>query len=448
MLIRLSLTAAVLVCFLAIGPAAQSRDWLHWRGPLMTGVWPGAGVPASWSATENVAWKAPLGGLGVSTPIVAGDRVIATSQIGAGDRRPGSHPRLVQGGDAAAQGERALGAGTQAAGPGDVVFLVEAFNRADGKRAWEFRLPAAGPLTPVHDKHNLATSSPVSDGERVFAWFGTGQIVALTMAGKPVWQRHLGQELGPFDIQWGHGSSPTVHNGLLYLLCDQPSRSALLAVDARTGKEVWRADRGKGRNSYSTPLVVELPGGNAEVIINSSERLDAYDARTGAHLWYTGDANRFPIPMPIVHDGIVYTTRGYRSGPYLAIRPGGRGDITSSHVVWRVPTGAPYVSSIVYASGLLFMANDAGVITAVDAKTGERAWQERTGGVFSASPVVADGKVYFVSESGETIVVRASRTPEILARNDIGERTVASLAIDDGRIFIRTDRHLIAVGDK
>jgi outer membrane protein assembly factor BamB len=152
--------------------------------------------------------------------------------------------------------------------------------------------------------------------------------------------------------------------------------------------------------------------------------------------------------MPIAHEGIVYTTRGYRSGPYLAIRPGGRGDITASHVVWRVPTGAPYVSSIVYASGLLFMANDAGVITAIDAKTGERVWQERTGGVFSASPVAADGKVYFAGESGETIVVRASRKPEILARNDIGERTVASLAIADGRIFIRTDRHLIAVGDK
>jgi outer membrane protein assembly factor BamB len=427
---------------------AQSRDWPHWRGPLATGVWNGTGVPASWSATENVAWKAPLGGLGVSTPIVVGDRAIVTSQSGAGDRRPGSHPRLVQGGDAAAQGERALGADAPAAGPGDVVFLVEAFNRTDGKRQWQFRVPAEGPLTPVHDKHNLATSSPVSDGERVYAWFGTGQIVALTMEGQPVWQRHLGKELGPFDIQWGHGSSPTVHNGLLYLLCDQPSRSALLAVDARTGKEVWRADRGKGRHSYSTPFVVEVPGGRTEVIVNSSERLDAYDARTGEHLWYTGDANRFPIPMPIAHEGIVYTTRGYRSGPYLAIRPGGRGDITASHVVWRVPTGAPYVSSIVYASGLLFMANDAGVITAIDAKTGERVWQERTGGVFSASPVAADGKVYFAGESGETIVVRASRKPEILARNDIGERTVASLAIADGRIFIRTDRHLIAVGDK
>ena len=429
----------------SVSTFAQQQDWPHWRGPLATGVWSGGAVPASWSATENIAWKAPLSGLGVSTPIVVGDRVIVTSQAGAGDRRPGTHPRLVQGADAATAGERALGGDTPTAG-GDVAFLVEAFNRADGTRAWQYRIAADGPLTPVHDKHNLATPSPVSDGRTIFAWFGTGQIVALTTDGKPVWQRHLGRDLGPFDIQWGHGSSPTVRGNLLYLLCDQPAVSALLAVDTRSGKEVWRADRGKGRSSYSTPLIVELPGDRAEVIVNSSERIDAYDARTGAHLWFTGDANRFPIPMPVVHDGIIYTTRGYRSGPYSAIRPGGRGDITGSHVVWHVATGAPYVSSIVYAAGLLFMANDAGVITAVDAATGARVWQERTGGVFSASPVAADGKVFFVSESGETIVVRASREPAVLSRNDIGERSVASLAIAAGRIFLRTDRHLFAIG--
>jgi outer membrane protein assembly factor BamB len=441
------MTASVaLVVAVSATTIAQQQDWPQWRGPLATGIWGGGAVPASWSATENIAWKAPLGGLGVSTPIVIGDRVIVTSQMGAGDRRPGTHPRLIQGADAAAAGERALGSDTPAAAAGEVMFLVEAFSRRDGTRAWQYRLAAEGPLTPVHDKHNLATSSPASDGQRIFAWFGTGQIVALTLDGKLAWQRHLGRDLGPFDIQWGHGSSPVVHGNLLLLLCDQPSVSALLAVDTRSGKEVWRADRGKGRSSYSTPLVVELPGGRAEVIVNSSERLDAYDARTGAHLWFTGDANRFPIPMPVVHEGIIYATRGYRSGPYSAIRPGGRGDITRSHVVWHVDTGAPYVSSVVYAGGLLFMANDAGVITAVDAATGARVWQERTGGVFSASPVAADGRVYFVSESGETIVVRAGREPVILARNDIGERSVASPAIAGGRIFLRTDRHLLAIG--
>jgi outer membrane protein assembly factor BamB len=284
----------------------------------------------------------------------------------------------------------------------------------------------------------------VSDGERVFAWFGTGQLVALDLDGGLVWQRHLGEERGAFDIQWGHGSSPTVHDGVLYLLCDQPSASALLAVEAASGRDVWTAERARGLTSYSTPLVVETPDG-AEVVVNSSARLDAYDAATGAPRWHTGEPNRFPIPMPVVHDGVIYTTRGYRSGPYMAIRPGGRGDVTDSHVVWRVGTGAPYVSSVVYASGRLYMASDAGILTAVDAATGERVWQERVGGVFSASPVAADGKVYFVSESGETVVVRAGPEPEVIARNDLGERIVASMAISDGTLFLRTDEHVVAI---
>jgi outer membrane protein assembly factor BamB len=146
------------------------------------------------------------------------------------------------------------------------------------------------------------------------------------------------------------------------------------------------------------------------------------------------------------HGGIVYTTRGYRSGPYLAIKPGGRGDVTGTHVLWRVATGAPYVSSLVYADGLLYMSNDTGVLTASDATTGERVWQERVGGVYSASPVAADGHVYFVSESGRTAVVKTGRPPSVVAQNDIGERTLASPAISGGQLFLRTDGHLVAIG--
>jgi outer membrane protein assembly factor BamB len=182
------------------------------------------------------------------------------------------------------------------------------------------------------------------------------------------------------------------------------------------------------------------------LIVNSSERVDAYDAATGKPLWHVGGANRFPIPMPVVHDGIIYLTRGYRSGPYLAMRPGGRGDVNTSHVVWSVETGAPYVSSLVFANGLLFMANDTGIISAVDAKTGERVWQHRVPGVFSASPLAADGRVYFVSESGRTIVMRAARTPEVLAENDLGARLVASPAASRGRLFLRSDDRVFAIG--
>ena len=236
--------------------ASSSADWPHWRGADDTGVSASATVPTKWTASENIAWKAPISGVGVSTPIVSGDRVFVTSQIGVSTRREGNHPRLVQGADASAQGERALTAAPAAADAGKVMFVVEALSRKDGKRLWDWRVEAQGPQTPVHDKHNLASPSPVTDGTLVYAWFGTGQIVALTLDGKVAWQRNLGSEISPYDITWGHSSSPAVYEDLLILLSDHSTASYLLALDKRTGKERWKADRGKGRSSYSTPVVV------------------------------------------------------------------------------------------------------------------------------------------------------------------------------------------------
>jgi len=422
-----------------------AADWPHWRGPTGSGTSPESGLPVRWSATDNVAWKAPVTGLGVSTPIVVGDLVVVTSQVGAGLRQPGNHPRLVQGGDAAAAGERALGGPRGASGDGRTMFVVDAFHRADGRRAWQHQLEAQGELPGVHDKHNLASPSPVSDGQRVYAWFGTGQVVALDLSGTLVWQRHLGKEISPFDVNWGHSSSPTMFGDALILLCDHEPSSYLLALDGRTGQQRWKADRGRGRMSYSTPLVVDSSSG-PELIVNSSERVDAYDPRTGTLLWHAGGTNRFPIPMPVFHDGVIYMSRGYRSSPYMAIRPGGRGDVSKTHVVWESATGAPYISSLVYYDGLIYMATDVGAVSVVDATNGQRVSQQRVEGVFSASPVAGDGKIYFVSENGETIVMQAGRTPTVLARNDIGERSVASPAISNGQIFIRTDDHVFAIG--
>lgn len=435
--------ALAMVC----GGSVAAADWPQWRGPRGTGATDEKNLPVTWSATENVAWKAAIGGLGVSSPIVSGDRVFVTSQIGTGVRRPGNHPRLAQG--SGTVGERALGAvrDGQAAADDRTFFVVEAFHRIDGRRLWQHRMEATGPLPGVHDKHNLASPSPVTDGQMVYAWFGTGQIVALDMNGKVVWERHLGKEIGPFDINWGHASSPTLFGDTVLLLCDHAPASYLLAVDKKTGKERWRADRGKGRMSYTTPFVVESATG-PELIVNSSQRVDAYDPRSGAFLWHVGGSNQFPIPAPTFHDGVLYMTRGYRSGPYMAIRPGGRGDISASHVVWEVPTGAPYISSLVYDEGILYMASDVGAVTAIDAATGKRIWQQRVEGIFSASPVAGDGKIYFVSETGETIVLKAGRQPEVLARNDIGERLIASPAISNGQIFLRSDDRLFAIGKR
>lgn len=438
--VALVLTSAVL----------RADNWPQWRGPTGIGVTSETGLPERWGEAQAVVWRARLDGMGVSTPVVWGDQVIATSQIGSGGRRPGNHPTLVQGADAENAGERVLGggrSGTPGSDPAsDVTFVVSAFRWSDGRSLWRHAVKADGPLQGVHDKHNLATPSPVTDGRVVIAWFGTGQVAALDAAtGKPLWNKHLGREYSPFEINWGHSSSPILHDDLAIFLCYHESASYLLALDKTTGAVRWKRDRESGAHSYSTPLVVSSQG-RATLVVNSSYGVEGYDPATGNRLWHVAETNRFPIPMPVHHDGVLYMSRGYRSSPYLAIRLGGSGDVSSSHVMWKTPTGAPYVSSLVFYDGLLYMASEMGIVTAIDAATGQQVWRERVGGVFTASPVAGDGKVYLVSETGETIVLRAGRKPEVLARNKLDAHLVASPAISRGRLFFRGDGELIAVG--
>ena len=299
----------------------------------------------------------------------------------------------------------------------------------------------------MHDKHNLATPSPVTDGTLVFAWFGTGQVVALDRTGAVVWQRHLATENGAFDIQWGHGSSPVLHGDLLILLCDQPARSYLLAIDKKTGKDRWKADRGQGRSSYSTPLVVEGAFGT-EVIVNSTERIDAYDAKTGAFLWHTGETSRFAVPSPVFHDGVIYASRGYRSGPYMAIKPGGRGDVTSTQTVWRVATGAPYclVAPVLRRHRL----HGERRRRADGRRCGHgRARLAGAGGrrVLGVAGRRRRSRLLRQRERGHGGRQGAAARPQVVARNALGERAVASPAISNGQIFIRTDKHVFAIGE-
>ncbi len=432
---------SILILALSIGVSTgAAEDWPHWRGPTANGVSAETNLPTTWTDTENIAWKAELRGAGVSSPIVLGDRVFVTSQLGRGPRQRG--PRLVESGSPGDAGELPLRGGDASQ---DLSFLVTAIDRVSGQTAWEYEFSAAGRLQSFHEKHNLASSSPVTDGERIYAWFGTGQIVALDTGGELVWEHHLGEEYAPFTINWGHGSSPVVYGDTLILLCYHERASYLLGLDAATGEVRWKVDRGRGVVSYSTPLVVET-GDSAEIIVNSSQGISGHDPSSGELLWHIDEANRFPIPMPVEHDGVIYASRGYRSGPFMAFRPGGSGDVTDSSVIWRVGTGAPYISSLVYDDGLVYMIGDVGILTVTDAGTGERVWQERLGGVYSASPVAADGKIYLLSEGGETIVLAAGRQPRVIARNDLGVRQLASPAISGGRLFIRSDNMLFAIG--
>jgi outer membrane protein assembly factor BamB len=433
---------SVVVFIAGLSTLLRADDWPHWRGPSTSGVSSERNLPERWSETENVAWKTTLDGLGISSPIVWGDRVFVTSQQGSGVVRQG--PRLMQGGNAAEAGERPLGSGPTT-GDGRVTFLVNAFDKSTGKRVWRFELPGEGPLPSVHEKHNLASSSPATDGQRVYAWFATGQLAALDFSGKLVWKTNLGATYGPFEINWGHSSSPTVYRDTLILICYHESQSYLLALDARTGGVRWKVDTERGTTSYSTPLVVES-NGKAEIVVNSSAGVNGHDLATGTRLWHIEESNRFPIPMPLFDNGLIFTSRGYRSSPFMAVRPGGQGNVAGSHIVWRAPSGAPYVSSLVHYQGLIYMVGDVGVLTVTDATNGTRTHQERIDGVYSASPVAGDGKVYLLSEDGETIVVAAGRTPNILARNRLAARQLASPAISGGRLFIRSDSTLYAIG--
>ena len=390
-------------------------NWPQWRGPGADGISPEKGLPVEWE--KSIRWKTPLAGLGTSVPIVWEDRIFLTTQVG-----DGPFEQRGRDFDNASVAKKT--------GQGKVEFRVLAFARKDGKLLWSHSIPASDKLQPVHLKHNLASPSIVTDGRTIYAWFGTGQVAALTMDGKHVWSR----DLGPFDILWGHGSSPLLYRDSLILLCDHQGAAYILSVDKTTGKDQWRVDRGKDRRSYSTPFLI--PGA---LIVNSSARIDAFNPDNGEMLWFTGEDNRVPVPTPIFHGGVLYASRGFNSGPYFAQQPGGK-------VLWEVKTGAPYVSSLLYYNGLLYMAAETGIVTCVDAADGKPLWKERFGGVFSASPVAADGKIYLINESGEFWVLAAGREKKIVHNASLGERTLASPSISNGMIFVRTDENLIAIG--
>jgi outer membrane protein assembly factor BamB len=428
----------------AAGPLLAG-DWPQWRGPHSQGISVETGLPVRWSRTENIAWKASLAGFGASSPIVTRGAVIVTSQIGSYGGGRSSFPRLARDDESLSAREHAIAGRNMTSGSaGELTLVVEAFNSADGVRLWEYRTAAVGERQDLHEKHNLATPTPVSDGDRVFAWFGNGQVVALDSKGRELWKRHLGQDFGSFVNQWGHGSSPTLYRDMLILLCDHRAGAYLLALDKRTGERRWKVDRGRDRVSHSTPVVVPGPKGD-ELIVNSSERVEAFDPNTGALLWQADSPRQTPVPSAVFKDGTIFMSRGYRNSDVIAIRSGGRGDVTASHIRWRLPNGASYVPSVLLYEGLVYMTNEVGVVTCADAATGSKVWQKRLSGIFFASPAAGDGKVYMVSETGETFVLRAGREPSILSTNDLGERFLASPAISGGKIFLRSDGAVFAV---
>jgi outer membrane protein assembly factor BamB len=385
-----------------------ARYWSRWRGPSGQGLVTGTGYPDKWSATENVKWKVPVPGSGNSSPIVWGDRIILTTAYDGGKR-----------------------------------LSVLAYKRSDGSRLWEAFAPDGG-IEFVHEKNGHASATASTDGERIYVSFGSRGLMAFDMDGKLAWR----QDLGPIRNYWGSAGSPLLYKDRVILYQDHSNGSFVAAFDSRTGKQLWKTRR-DASVGWGTPVAIRA-GDHDEIVVHSSYRVQAYDADKGTELWRCNGNLMEVIPTPVVGFGMLFCSSG-RAGPTLAIKPGGKGDVTNSHLVWSSPRGSPFIPSPILYGDHLYMVNDMqSIVTAFDARSGQSLWQGRLGVAqregFSASPVAFDGKVFFTNDEGQTFVVRAGAKFELLHMNDIGERTLASPALVDGRWYIRTARNLIAIG--
>ena len=396
-----------------IVPSGDAQKyWPNWRGPSHQGYVNGTGYPDTWSDTKNVLWKATVPGTGNSSPIVWGDRIFLATSYDGGARKS-----------------------------------IVAFNRANGKKVWETFAPDAPPEQP-HAKNGHASGTPATDGKRVYAYLGNHGLIAIDINGKQVWH----QPLGSFNASHGTAGSPLLYKDRVIMYQDQraPGGSFIGAFDAATGKPIWRTPR-KENTGWGTPIAIRV-GDRDEIVVSSQFRVYGYDPDTGTELWSAAGTTFEVIPTPTVGDGLVFASAG-RAGPTLAIRPGGSGDVTATHIAWKAAKGSPFIPSTLLHDGVLYMVNDmASIATAYDSKTGDVLWQGRLGAAaresFSASPVLVDGKIFFTNDMGETFVLAAGREFKLLHTNNLNARTLASPALVDGKWYFRTDSELVAIGTR
>ncbi len=418
---RGKLLATAFTLMLAAAGAGRAGNWPQWRGPHLNGTSDERGLPLKWTAAENVAWKLAVPGLSGSTPIVWNDRVFLN------------------------------------VAEGDDLFLWCVDRRA-GKQLWKQRF-GGGNLKMR--KHNMSSPSPVTDGRTVWSMTGTGVLKAFDFSGKEVWSRDIQKDYGAFGLQWGYASSPLLHEDSLYvqvlhgMKTDEPSY--VLRVNKATGKTVWKVERPteairESPDSYTTPALLRY-GKATEIVILGGDVVTGHDPATGKELWRGKGLNPENAPFyrivasPIALDGVIYAPT--RVKPLLAFRAGGRGDVTTSHLIWSTPNG-PDVPSPVTDGKYFYVVNDKGIVYCLDAKTGKEIYgqQRLQPGTYSASPVLADGKIYVTNEDGLTSVIKAGPQFEILAENALGEYTLSSPAVSDGQIFIKTSAALYCIGKR
>jgi outer membrane protein assembly factor BamB len=453
---------------LTASPPAPTETWPGFRGHGMTGIAPGGSVPQRWSATENVTWKADVPGQGWSSPIVWGDTVFLTSGISG---RPFKKPTPgLYGNDyiaeLRAQGlsneeimKRVRARDNEAPEESDEIrYMVYAFDARTGKVKWEQEAHRAKPSGGRHRKNTYASETPFTDGERLYASFGQNVgLFCYSLDGKLLWKKHWTPQ--PVYLDFGTASSPTVHGGRVYLLHDSEAESYLTALDARTGQELWRTPRpptGFPKSSWTTPFVWKNAQ-RTEIVTTGHGMVLAYDL-DGTELWRVTGMS-MPTASPIAWNGVLYVgtgSQGDANRPFLAIKPGGSGDITlkgeetsNQFIMWRHPRASGYTPSALVHDGRAYLIHDTGILTVLDAATGEQLYKARVGGgghTFSASPVAAGDRVLMLTEEGVTFVLQAGDEYKELATNDLGEMSLASPAIAGGAIYIRTESKLYRIG--
>ncbi|MXY18217.1 MAG: PQQ-like beta-propeller repeat protein [Acidobacteria bacterium] len=395
--------AAVL---LLAAPAAAS-DWPEFRGPDGQGHSTESGLPAEWSEDRNVEWKTPVPGRGWSTPVVVDGRIWLTTGTADG----GGVLRLL-----------AFDADTGAETLNVEVFRIEDENSPN-------------------PKNSLASPTPIVDGDRVYVHFGSYGTAAVSTSGEILWTARF-----PYVTQHGYGGSPILYDDLLVLNGDGYDVAFVLALDTRTGEVRWKADREDPvSQAYSTPLAINVDGRD-QIVSVAAFRASAHDPATGAELWRVRYGRGFSnVPRPVYGNGLVFIATGFQTPSMLAVRADGSGDVTDTHVAWTLRRGAPHTPSPLLVGDELYMVSDRGVLTCIDAESGEVHWQHRIGGNYSASPVFADGRIYLQSEEGKTTVIAPGTTYSELAVNQLDGSTLASMAVADGSVFLRTDSHLYRI---
>ena len=412
---------ALFLIFQLVLANANAENWPQFRGPNSEGRSSENGVPLSWSAKENIAWKTPLPGESWSSPIVWQDTLFVTT---ATDEGKSCH--------------------------------VLALDRRTGKIIWD-REAFQQSLGRKEGRNTYATSTPATDGERVYACFFDGSLAALDIAGKLVWTNRS----YPFYSQHGLGTSPILHGDLLIMARDGSSagedkglgwqrpwdQAFLIALDTRSGKERWKGRRGLSRISHCVPTIWTAPDGLAQVISEAGDVVQGFDVRTGERQWSSQVIGEGKVPSTVIGGGVVFTAGGWGGRESIkAFKLGGQGELGTNNLLWEQKGIMPKVPSMLYLKGLLFAITDTGTASGIKTDTGEILWKEKLPGNYSASPIAAERRIYFTSDSGETTVVGAAPDFRVLARNPIGEKVQASLAVSQGQIFIRTERNLFAIG--